>query len=486
MAQEALTTEVSPPRTNCVIESECGLIQSVETDLKTLLMHGTLHTAPNGKNFHQELRDASGHAQVKFQGSSKLHGTKMIIHDSKSHSPAGKVQFESAIRWVPGSKVSLEVLGLAPGSTLLLVLSTAVDNENQELSLPIPEIGVLTASGGTVGLSGCGLALQIDMLDIDRPVADISVLAGSAHDHSVWSTRAACRTTIPEPFLLELEQQAGDVLVTFSDVFMRKVKCPALRVPHLGAEITQAAACPAPALYLGIAASSHGVDVAQVAAAASPPAGVTEEAGHPKPFLCPDGKRFTTRHNAEKWLTKTAASMHKKLGAPTEGDANAVMQHMAAAEAAAQALDAADATAARPAVVISCPQLNLSSSEDTSTVQEEAQLLPLAGRVLGRCAVHMCAAQHRALAEATADRNTPSCGMTMTALQCINNTPTAGFMQLWTDLQSASLWEGGLVPSAVQHVQRMLHAIGQGKSLALDTRHARGEQVWLYHIPQSS
>ena len=446
---------------------------TAKTDLKTLLMHGSLHETAASETFHQLLLDVNGQRQASFQGSASLVGTKMILHNSKNESKSGKIQLNSAVRWAQGCCASVEVLGLAPGSDFLFALKTAHDDAQWKLAETAPT-GVVLDTGATLpDLSGLGLAVRMCMLDIDRPVADIALWANTGQG---WTQRIACRTTTPEPFVMEVAFQAGDVLATFSDVFMRKVKCPALRAPGLGLHLQQAAACPAPALFPMLAATSIAepavVETGAAAGQPTPSGGITEEPGHSKPFCCPDGKRFTTLHNAERWLKKSTESLQAKLQAPSGGDANAVMQHMAAAEAAAQALDSAAASARRPAVVISCPQLTITSPCTTSTLQTVGQLLPLAVRVLSRAAPKLASPLLAALAAG-------SCPSTLHAvLQSIASQASQDWPSAWVLVQQGGLWASGTPPADVSAVAAALATIAQGGQPHLDVSTAGGVETW--------
>ena len=454
-----------------------------QIDLKTLLMHGTLQEGAGqaATTFHEVLLDASGKQQASFQGSANLHGTKMILHNSLADYTSGKVQFESAVRWGPDLKASVEILGLAPGSDILFAMKSSREDAEWNLTAPALANSMLDKPTEIPALSGLGFAIHMAMLDIDRPVADVSVWANIG---AGWMQRVGCRATVPEPFLLEVTQQNGDLLLTFSDVFMRKVKCPALRLPRLARELADSTGCPNPALFPVLAASSvsppqhspQGTPQDQAAGGK----GVVETPGDAKPFLCPDGKRFTTRRNAERWLQKHPAGLEAQLQAPSQDDANAVMQHMAAAESAAQALDAAQAASSRPSVVVSCPQLTISSTHTSSVVACVEQLLPLAARVLAAHGGLLANSQHGALVAAACKPQgaAAAAGALSVVIQIITGGTADTWEELWVHLEQPGLWSSSAVPGDVTFLQGLLSSLCSGAVLHLDLSTVNGHELW--------
>jgi hypothetical protein len=447
-------------------------------DLKSLLMHGQLSTAGSeSKTFHAALVDAhTAQPDVEFYGSSKLHGTKMIIHDSASASSSGKVRFTSAVRWCEGTHVALEVLGAAPGSSLLVALELREDGTTWDVQPSIHNATVLDGPATCPLIPSSGLALLINVLEIDRPVADICLLANTG---SGWQQRMAARATVPDPFLLDISCAADDVLVSFSDVFMRKVKCPVLRASGLGAALARHAACPAPAMHLSLAATSCQPDTQTAPIVQS---SIQEAAGHSKPFLCPDGKRFTTRKNAERWLQKQGSVLEAKLAAPSSDDANAIMQHMAAAEAAAQALDSMQrgAAAGRPASVLSCPQLTISSTSTAGWTTLATDFGPLMFHVL-RISASSLKDARAGLAVASLSALPFSKGALQMALQTATGSTEDDIGGLWTKLHaSAPLWLSSAAPLDVVAVHKVLEALKRGQSVQLDS--TVEAQQWKAHI----
>lgn len=200
------------------------------------------------------------------------------------------------------------------------------------------------------------LMVTVSRLHIDRAVADVRIALLDAAGMPMQA--AAMRSTLPEPaeVVIRHDVTVGIVSVAFTDVWRSKVECPVVELPLLAASplaSTDVLAChlwggPDPVLSAqdaGVLAwrasrAPSAEPSAATAAASSPaapalPAGVREEPGTLKPFVCPDGKRFTTASNAGKWVQKRGLA--PQPGDELVQDENEVFAALARSEEAAQA-----------------------------------------------------------------------------------------------------------------------------------------------------
>ena len=245
--------------------------------------------------------------------------------------------------------------GALPASPVPAAHGAAIPSCSTSAPTPLQAAAAATKALPFGGFHGpaSSLMVTVSRLHIDRAVADVRVALLDAA--GMPTQAAAMRSTLPEPAEVVIRHDAtmGTVSVAFTDVWRSKVECPVLELPLLTASplaSTDLLAChlwggPDPVLSAqdaGVLAwrASRAPSAGPSAAASSPaapalPAGVREEPGTPKPFVCPDGKRFTTASNAGKWVEKRGLAPQ-----PSDElvqDENEVFAALARSEEAAQA-----------------------------------------------------------------------------------------------------------------------------------------------------
>lgn len=442
-------------------------VDPARLDLHSILMHGV--SQPGTEPGTTLIGEPGGAPALWLQGAASLQGVKLSLCSFSGPPAEGCVSFLDRVPVTHEElSVSWELHTMPNGSAVTLLLSAFGSPRGGDW-LVIPSDIQQHQVGSTPRLPPCSIAVQLHRLAIDRPVLEVSVWASSAAGQTLTCLQA--RVTTPEPCHVQVQRAGDDAVISFADIFMRRVQCPILRAgrafEHCLPQWAAGARAGSWAVSMFGHACSSGLSGTQVAP------GIVQDGHSTKPWLCPDGRRFATEVNAKRWLAKAAAAAKadasKGVGPPPSStDANAVLTEMVSRDAAAAAHDATEAATSGIHGAITTTQLSVHAGPAAHRNWQPQGLVEcLVWSALRRSVGKMqasCSALVRVLEEANAPASTAVPAVAATAIPGtrLSSAEYSAF------LESPGLWSAGACPESLQSTISLLQHVAAGGMLSTD------------------